>query len=108
MARCIQDCRDCQDACLATVQHCLRKGGLHAEPRHIRTMLDCADLCGLAANFMARASDHHQSVCALCATLCDACASSCERTAQDEAMNACAQACRRCAQSCREMAQAGA
>jgi hypothetical protein len=80
------------------------QGGLHAEPRHIRTLHDCAEICQTAAAFMARSSDHHHAVCGLCATLCEACAANCERIGQDEEMNACARLCRRCAQSCREMA----
>lgn len=103
MDRCVLDCRECQDACTRTVQHCLRTGGLHAEARHIRLLSDCAELCQTAGNFVSRTSDHHAAVCALCAAVCEACAASCERIG-DEAMRACAAACRRCAQSCREVA----
>jgi hypothetical protein len=104
MTQCIHDCRDCQDSCARTVQHCLRKGGMHAEVRHIRLLSDCAEICQTAGNFMSRSSDHHPAVCSLCAAICEACAESCERIESgDDEMKSCAAACRRCAQSCREM-----
>lgn len=104
MQQCIQDCRDCQDACAQTIQHCLRKGGMHAEARHIRLLADCAEICQTAGNFMARESDQHPRVCGICAQICELCAASCEGFSGDEEMRACAQACRRCAESCKEMA----
>jgi len=106
MTRCIHDCHDCQDACTATAQHCLRKGGMHAEARHLRLLADCAEICQTAANFMARASDHHHAICSICSIICEACAESCERIGGDEEMKSCAAMCRRCAESCKETAGA--
>jgi hypothetical protein len=96
--------RDCQDQCIACIQHCLRTGGMHAEARHIRTLFDCASLCEAAAGFLARQSDFHPRVCGICAEMCDLCAASCERIKDDEEMRACAKVCRRCAETCRAMA----
>ena len=104
MAGCIQDCHECQVTCLATIQHCLRKGGVHADTRHIRVMMDCAEICSAAAGFMARSSDLHARTCAVCSEVCGQCAASCEKISGDEEMKACAQACWRCEASCREMA----
>src|SRR2546421_9402747 len=100
MTRCIHDCHDCQDACTATAQHCLRKGGMHAEARHLRLLADCAEICQTAANFMARASDHHHAICSICSVICEACAESCERVGGDEEMRSCAAMWRRWAESC--------
>ena len=105
MQRCIQECRNCASICLETVQHCLKLGGKHAEPAHIRMLMDCAEICQTSANFMLRGSPLHARACALCADACDRCAESCESTADgDEQMQRCADECRRCAESCREMA----
>ena len=97
---------ECQTTCTETVIHCLMKGGAHAEPSHIRMLLDCAEICQLAANFMSRESDAHPRVCEVCAEVCERCATSCEQLADDDDMRRCAEACRSCAESCREMAGA--
>jgi hypothetical protein len=98
--------RDCHAVCLETVAHCLAMGGEHAEPGHITLLLDCAEICQTAANFMTRGSSLHVETCRVCAEVCDRCAQSCEQIAEDERMRRCAEACRRCAESCREMAAA--
>jgi hypothetical protein len=77
---------------------------MHAEPNHIRVMMDCAEICQTSANFMLRGSDLHVHTCAACAEICDRCAADCERMADDTRMAACAEMCRRCADSCRSMA----
>jgi len=104
MRECITDCQDCGAICLETVTHCLQMGGPHAEPMHIRTLLDCADICQTAANFMLRGSDLHPRTCAVCSEACGRCASSCEAFPDDEMMMQCAEVCRRCEASCRRMA----
>ena len=102
MRACILECRSCETACLSEAMgHCLEKGGRHTEPVHFRLMLDCADICGAAARFMARGSDHHVHLCRECAEICRACADSCEQVGD---MDECVQACRRCADSCEKMA----
>lgn len=106
MQQCIDECLNCHRVCLETVQYCLGKGGKHAEARHIRTLLDCAEICQTSANFMLRGSDLHGRTCAVCAEVCRRCAESCEQMGDDEQMRACAEACRRCAESCERMAAA--
>ena len=106
MQQCIADCADCQETCLATVAHCLTLGGKYAEPQNIRVMLDCAEICHVAANFMLRGSTLHTYVCRACAEICEACARSCEAIADDDKqIKQCVESCRRCAESCREMAE---
>lgn len=104
MQECIQECQTCSQVCLETVTHCLQKGGKHAQPEHIRLLLDCAEICQTSANFMIRGSDHHVQTCGVCAEVCDACAASCESFKDDAEMQRCAEECRHCAQECREMA----
>ena len=76
---------------------------MHAEPNHIRLMMDCAEICQTSANFMLRGSDLHHLTCAACAEICDRCAADCDRMSDDPRMAACAEECRRCAESCRQM-----
>jgi hypothetical protein len=102
---CITNCIDCHAVCTSCVQHCLTKGGKHADPEHIRLLLDCAEICQTSANFMLRGSALHALTCRVCAEVCEQCARSCERMADDAMMTQCAEACRRCAESCSRMAE---
>ena len=104
MHDCITVCSECHDICLAAVEHCLRKGGEHASPEHIRALIDCAQACEASRDFMLRGSDIHGSYCGACAEACERCADACERMGDDEVMRQCAETCRRCAESCRSMA----
>lgn len=104
MKRCIEMCHECHDVCVRTVQHCLEKGGRHAEPSHIRLLLDCAQICHTSEDFMLRGSDLHMLTCSTCGEVCTRCAEDCERMADDSMMKQCAEVCRRCADSCFEMA----
>ena len=104
MRACIANCLNCHSTCMATITHCLQKGGQHAAVAHIRLMMDCAEICQISANFMLRGSDMHSRTCGVCAEICERCAQDCERLGDDAHMRACAEACRRCADSCRNMA----
>jgi hypothetical protein len=102
MLACIADCQSCHVTCLSeAIGHCLREGGRHTEPAHFRLMLDCAEICHVAASFMARGSDYHVHICRECAAICRACAASCARL---DDMEECVLACTRCAESCEKMA----
>ena len=104
MRECIEECHMCHDSCLETVTHCLQMGGKHAEPNHIRLLMDCAEICQTSANFMLRMSDFHTDTCGVCADVCERCAEDCDRFGDDEMMQECAESCRSCAESCRNMA----
>lgn len=106
MQDCITDCLDCHSVCLATIGHCLQKGGEHAEHAHIRLLQDCAQICITSADFMLRGSPLHQMTCRICAGVCEMCADDCAQIADDETMVLCVETCRRCAKSCSEMASA--
>ena len=98
---CIEACQRCQQVCLETAMtQCLEQGGKHVEAEHFRLMLNCADLCHTAANFMLSRSMQHAAVCAVCADVCTACADSCEQIGD---MDECARVCRDCAQRCQAM-----
>ena len=97
----INACLDCHSMCfrMATT-FCLEKGGRHVEQKHLRLMLNCAELCQTSANFMLSDSPMHGRVCLICAEACEACAKSCEQVGD---MRECVEECLRCAKSCREM-----
>lgn len=104
MKQCIGECTRCHQVCTATVQHCLGMRGKHAEPDHIRLMLDCAQICQVSAGFMLRGSDLHKKTCGVCAVVCKKCAADCARMGEDRMMKKCADQCRKCAEICAKMA----
>lgn len=105
MSECITKCLDCHRICTETVAHLLHGDGHHSETKHLVALLDCAQMCALSADFMARRSPHHEHICPECAEICKACATLCEEHADaDGQMKRCAEACRRCAASCESMA----
>jgi len=102
MKDCMEACHECHVTCLSmAMNHCLEVGGAHAEPRHMKIMMDCAQICAVALDFMARGSEHHRHICRECAEICRACAAGCE---QLDGMEECVAACRRCADACEKMA----
>jgi hypothetical protein len=102
LKHCIEECRTCREVCLSTAAtHCLEMGGEHVAPDHFRLMMDCAEICGVATDFMLRNSPRHALTCGVCAEICAACADDCERIGE---MESCVEVCRRCAESCRKMA----
>lgn len=105
MTKCIQLCRDCHAMCTQTIAHCLKLGGRHAAPDHIRLMVDCAQMCATAADYMLRGSPFHNRICRLCSELCTQCGKDCEQVAGDDQMlKQCIEMCRKCADSCERMA----
>jgi hypothetical protein len=103
MQDCIENCTDCHQVCLETIEHCLKKGGRHASAEHVRLLTDCAQICQTSADFMTRGSNFHQATCRTCAELCRACAKTCRELGGPE-MESCADQCDRCAESCEAMA----
>jgi hypothetical protein len=105
MTKCIQLCRECHAMCTQTISHCLKLGGRHAAPDHIRLMEDCAQMCATAADYMLRESPFHDRICRLCSDLCKQCGKDCEEVAGDDQMvKQCLEMCRKCAGSCDRMA----
>ena len=104
MQACIQLCRDCHAICTQTIAHCLKLGGRHAAPEHIRLLVDCAQLCATTVDYMLRESAFHDRICRLCAELCKQCGMNCLQVAgDDQLVKQCIDMCRRCAESCEVM-----
>jgi hypothetical protein len=101
---CINECLACYEACEATFAHCIVLGGKHAEPTHLRLLIDCSRVCSAAADFMLRGSDFDQDLCEVCAEICRQCAENCEQIdPTDEMMRECAGQCRTGAAACERM-----
>lgn len=99
----INDTLICASICLETAVHALDRD--HSA-EHIRSLLDCAELCQMTANFLLRGSPAADAVVAVCGDVARRCAESCEEVAaQDEEMGRCAEACRRTQRSCGELAR---
>jgi hypothetical protein len=97
-------CWECRTECQrALFNHCLIKGGRHAEAEHVKLMTDCIQICQITADFITRDSELYDEICAACAEVCFACAESCESLG-DEDMDNCAEICRRCATACLDLA----
>lgn len=103
---CIDACYACASACDACASACLREDDVKMMAGCIALDIDCAEICRLAAGYMARGSGQAGSICQACAQVCEACADECARH-QAQHCRDCADTCRRCAQECRNMSGAG-
>jgi hypothetical protein len=107
MQTCIDSCSDCHGVCLELIDHCLRFGGEHSRPHHIKQLQDCAEVCQVVLNAMLRVSSHYPRLCEVCAEVCDACGRDCARAArEDPVLLQGAEVCRTCADHCRSLEQA--
>jgi hypothetical protein len=100
---CIDACNACAAACNHCAAACLAEQNIQPMARCIALDIDCAEICRLAADYMARGSEAVDVICTSCAQLCDLCGEECERHPMDHCKE-CAVACRRCADECRRMA----
>ena len=103
MQECIENCMASHKSCEQLIIHCLMKGGAHADANHIRTLMDCSQICRVSADFMLRDSQLYHQVAEVCALACQACADDCRQMSDDNAMMACADICDRSAATCRAM-----
>lgn len=99
---CIDACNKCAQLCNECFRLCLEEQDMHVREHCMLDLVDCADICLVAAGAMARRSKHLKEICNLCATICDECATECSRF-NNEHNRLCADACRQCAQECRNM-----
>jgi len=100
---CIDACNACALACDQCAAACLGEDDVKMMARCIVSDIDCAQICRLAAAYMARGSQFSEALCRLCADVCTACADECGKHPMDHCQR-CAEACRRCAASCLQMA----
>lgn len=91
---------NCAKVCNETLAYCLEQGGDHVKAEHLKVMIDCVDVCTLAARLHERDSRLRVQAMEICASACKTCAETCEEFQDDEVMRLCAQACRECQQHC--------
>jgi hypothetical protein len=101
-AACIAACNFCADTCDYCAASCLQEADPKMMARCIALDTDCAQLCRLAAGYMARGSESARTICEACARICTLCADECGKHQMDHCQH-CAQACRQCADECRKM-----
>lgn len=91
---------NCVEACEACAAACLAENDAAAMAECIQADRDCADICNLAIQYLARGSRHSLAIIGICADICAECAEACDKHDHDHCQ-ACAKACRRCEESCR-------
>lgn len=79
---------------------CLAEPNLAKMTRCVRLDTDCAQICRLAAAYMARDSEMVDVIWEICAQVCDTCAQECSQHEMNHCRH-CAEACRHAADECR-------
>lgn len=93
LSKCAAECNHCAIACLD-------EKDVKMMARCIKLDVDCAEICRLAASFVARGSDYADQILNECADICNACAEECSKHSQMEHCRNCAEICRECAERC--------
>jgi hypothetical protein len=91
----------CASACNYCTTACLGEADVKMMADCIRLDIDCAAICSLTANFIARGSVHGKHLLRECAELCGLCAAECEKHSKMQHCADCAKACRECEQACK-------
>jgi hypothetical protein len=87
--------------CMTACSRCLHMGVLE-DPKMkecIRLAMDCGELCGLTARYIARDSAYGNELLSLCSRVCKACEDAC-RMQEHVVMQECAEACHACHLAC--------
>lgn len=95
----LEACTACQQACASCAYDCCGRTGM---AECCQLSLDCASMCAMTAEMIARGSRWAVSMAELCARMCAECAVECGKH-DNPACQACAEACRRCEEQCRQM-----
>jgi hypothetical protein len=108
MQRCIDECLNCGQECIRTIERRFELRGKHVDASQIRMLSDCAAICQTTAGFMLRGSQFHARLSGVCAEVCWECERECRSAGDDQVIQQCADACRRCAEACDRMATVAA
>ncbi|WP_336296901.1 four-helix bundle copper-binding protein [Clostridium aestuarii] len=102
--KCIDICLECAQVCEFCATSCLNEPDPKTMARCIKLDRDCADICVLSAQFMARDSEFSKVICSLCANICRTCGQECANFTQEHCKK-CEDICNRCAVECENMAR---
>lgn len=94
LAECAAACNHCSTACLEEKE-------VQMLTTCIKLDMDCAQICTVAAAFIARGSAHAAHILKECAEICTLCAEECAKHTHMEHCKRCAEACSRCAEACK-------
>lgn len=97
---CLRACENAERTCFEALFQSAERGGLHADPEHLRLLMDCSRVCARTAALLRRGWWERDAMCRECAELCEACAADCVAF-DDRALRACTENCWRCARACR-------
>ena len=105
---CVKACYACADSCTMCADACLAEDQVERLRRCIRTDLDCAAICAVTGEIVARLTEPDTGLLRAqlqaCATACRVCAEDCEQHAgMHEHCQLCAQSCRACEQACNDL-----
>ena len=103
--QCIDACNECAAACEHCASACLGEDDVKMMVGCIALDRTCADICALAARWIARGDQFAAKLCALCAEICQACGDECAKHRMEHCQR-CAEVCHKCAEECRKMAAA--
>ena len=101
---CIKACQKCVAECEHCATACSEEDNRKDLACCITLDRDCAAICALAAEMMARGSSFIKEICGLCAKICRDCGDECSKHQHMEHCKRCADACYQCAEECEKMA----
>lgn len=99
---CVDACNACADACDFCAISSLQEPDTKVMARCIALAIDCAQMCRLAAGFIARGSEVSTVICQACIQLCEDCREECAQYKMPHC-KACEKACHDCINACRNM-----
>lgn len=102
---CIDACDSAHRHCMEAAIHCMQQGGVGSEWEVVQLLLDTADICETATDFMLRSSRQHTLVLKVAGEIALRCAEACEQHAvKDLRLGQTAKACRKAAEVCERLA----
>ena len=95
---------DALEACIINCEICFTDSIIQKNNECIAICRDCADICSLTLNFVARGSKFRNELYAICVRVCHACADECSKHASHHHCCAeCMKTCKHCAYLCNEL-----
>ncbi|MBI4496808.1 MAG: four-helix bundle copper-binding protein [Chloroflexi bacterium] len=89
---------ECINSCWQTLSYCLDKGGQHVQANHMRLLMDCAEICETADDYLMRNSAITGRITPIVADVCERTAQSLNQFRDDPQMQNCVDACQRTAE----------
>jgi hypothetical protein len=97
--------QDCAAVCGWTGDILFGRADAHLRATQMKYMRDCMDICNLCIKYMSSNSHFTKSIVNFCAYVCEVCANECFKFSDRESQY-CGQICLNCARECRAFAMA--